>query len=163
MRIWLSFSVLVTSLLMVIPKPTAPRSNLMWSWKCGPKASPLMLSQLMPLMKSEALWQTAMCWLQEADRWDKKWSSTNWIEQYLRSSWTCVKLRQLILVLLTWFCCLRDTVLDTLRYCIDTVQDGKLFTVYHSLNWTDQISIHHSAQWSMNITIKKLGAKDLFH
>lgn len=49
------------------------RSNLMWSWKYGPKASPLILLQLTPVMRSGAPWQTAMCWLQEADGRDKKW------------------------------------------------------------------------------------------
>lgn len=52
---------------------TAPEAILMWSWKYGPKASPLILLQLTPVMRSGAPWQTAMCWLQEADRRDKKW------------------------------------------------------------------------------------------
>lgn len=63
------------------------RSNLMWSCKCGPKASPLILSQLMPVMRTVALTD---CHVLTAGSWQKGQELVlDWLKDW-RNSWTSV-------------------------------------------------------------------------
>lgn len=100
-----------------------------------PKASPVMLSQFMPVMRSGALWHATMCCLQEASRRGEKSSYTNWIEQDRRNSWTFVIITSLNRSPAECcFDCLGDTALLT---CNITAQPEQSYSVVYisSMNW----------------------------